>query len=466
MPSTKLPPIPPDLERTRWTFRGGVHPPERKTFSEERAIERPALPPEVRLPLVMHAGAPAKPVVEKKAEVARGQLVAEPAGFISAPIHAPVSGTVKDITPVWHPSGRMVPAIILATDAEATAAAIEEEAARTVAADHDISALAPEAIVEAVKTAGIVGLGGAAFPSFVKLMRLPEKPIDFVLLNGSECEPYLTADHRMMLERPAPILAGLRLAMRATGAERAAIAIEDNKPDAIETLRAAVREANVSERIEVAAVKSKYPQGGERTLIPAVTRRAVPVGGFPPDIGVCILNVGTAAAIAQAVVCGAPLIERVVSLTGRGVREPGNLLVPIGTPVSYLVEQRGGLTADAARVILGGPMMGPTAAHLEIPILKGMSGITVMVADEVRPRPEMPCIRCGRCVDACPVDLMPALIGRYVAKRMIDEALATHLMACVECGTCSYVCPSSIPLVQYMRSGKFLARKLQQQQKQ
>lgn len=262
-----------------------------------------------------------------------------------------------------------------------------------------------------------------------------------------------------MLEDPAAIVAGLRLAMKATGATRGAIAVEDNKPDAIRTLRETLRAAHIPEKIAVARLKTKYPQGGERSLIPAVTGRAVPVGGFPPDIGVAILNVGTAAALARAVVYKQPLIERVLTLTGPGVRQPGNLLVPIGTPIGFLVAQRGGLTADAGRVVLGGPMMGPCAASLELPVMKGMSGITVMTA-AASASEEQPCIRCGRCVDACPSGLMPAALARLVIKRRIPEAVALHLNACVECGTCTYVCPSRIPLVQYFRSGKILARQL------
>ncbi len=457
-----LNPIPSRLEGRKLSFKGGTHPPGHKEISREQAIERAPVPPEIRLPLSMHAGAPATPVVAKKDEVSRGQLVAEPGGFVSAPIHSPVVGVIKDILPQPHQSGRMVPTIVIQTDVEKTEEALSQETAPDERADIDISDQAPEKILGAVKDAGIVGLGGAAFPAFIKLTPNKQKPIDIVILNGTECEPYLTADHRLMVERPGIVIAGLRLAMRATGAQRGAIGIEDNKPDAIASIRRALRESQVAERIDVCELKTKYPQGGERNLIPAITGRAVPVGGFPPDVGVAIFNVGTAAAMAEAVLHGKPLMERVLTLTGRGLRNPGNLLALIGTPLQFLIDQRGGLTEDASIAILGGPMMGPAAASLDLPVLKGMSGVTVLTREQTEPRREYPCIRCGRCVDTCPLGLMPALLARLSQRRRAEDALRCHLLACVECGTCSYTCPSNIPLVQYIRSGKALARQLQQ----
>jgi len=455
-----LKPLPTVLEGRRLTFKGGVHPAENKNIAEHLALERAPLPPEVWLPLSMHAGAQAKPVVAKPDEVRRGQLVAEAGGFVSAPIHSPVCGTVKEIAALPHQSGRMVPTIVIATDVEATGEVLVAEAERQVPADLDLAPFSAAQIVERVKTGGLVGQGGAAFPTFIKLVPPKDKPTEVVILNGTECEPFLTADHRLMLEMPGPIIAGLRLAMKATGAQRGVIGIEDNKPDAIETLRRAVREAKVPERIEVCALSTKYPQGGERTLIPVLTGRAVPVGGFPPDIGVAIFNVGSALSIAHAVVYNQPLIERVMTLTGHGVARPGNLLVQIGTPLHFLIEQRGGCTTDAALVILGGPMMGPTAASLNLPVLKGMSGVTVLTRPDVRPRREYACIRCGRCVDACPLGLTPALLARLGERRRPEEAVRNHINACVECGCCAYVCPSHIPLVQYLRSAKAQARAL------
>ncbi|MBD3236513.1 MAG: electron transport complex subunit RsxC [Candidatus Eisenbacteria bacterium] len=456
----QLKPLPRDLTQGARSFPGGVHPSEHKEITEALAIERLALPSQIILPLAMHAGAPARPTVGKKDEVARAQRVGEASGFVSAPVHSPVFGTVSDVTAVPHQSGRMVRAILIRTDIERTQEAIEAEAEQRVDADLDLSPYEPRKITEAAKEGGLVGLGGAAFPTYIKLTRIEKKPTDIALLNGSECEPYLTADHRMMLEQPGAILAGLRLAMKATGASRGAIGIEDNKPDALRTMRQALSAAGVPEPIDIVALKTKYPQGGERSLIPAITGRAVPVGGFPPDAGVAILNVGTAAALAYAVAHGRPLIERVLTLTGPGIAQPGNLLVPIGTPIRHLVEQRGGPTEDAARVILGGPMMGPAAAQLDLPVMKGMSGITILTEAQTRPRKEVACIRCGRCVDVCPSGLMPATLARLVIKRRIAEARDQHLLACVECGSCAYICPSHIPLVQYLRSGKALVRAL------
>ncbi len=454
-------PIPEHLEGRLRSFTGGVHPPEHKEITEHLATERAPIPPEVILPLSMHVGAPATPVVAKKDDVSRGQLLAKAAGFVSAPIHSPVWGTVKEIAPRPHQSGRMAPAIVITVDTEKTSEAIATEESEPIPADLDLGGYEGQQIIDAVKDAGIVGLGGAAFPSFIKMLPNDEKPIDIVILNGTECEPYLTADHRAMLEMPGRILAGLRLAMKATGAPRGAIGIEDNKPDAIESMKRTLNAAGISERIEVCTLKTKYPQGGERTLIPVITGREVPVGGFPPDVGVAIFNVGTAAAIAAAVARGRPLIERIVTLTGHGLRQPGNLVSLIGTPLSFLIDQRGGTTENAGMAILGGPMMGPTAATLELPVLKGMSGVTILTADELKAAREYACIRCGRCVDVCPLGLMPALLMRLCQYRRVQEALDNHLMACVECGTCSYVCPSQIHLVQYMRSGKVQARALQ-----
>jgi electron transport complex protein RnfC len=453
--------IPEKLEGRRLTFAGGVHPPGHKDITAQRPIERAPLPPQIMLPVAMHVGAPASPVVAKKDVVTRGQVIAEAAGFISAPIHSPVSGSIQEIAPQPHQNGRMVPTIVIKTDIEKTAEQIAADDQQEIRADQDLSSYGPEQISEAVKAAGIVGLGGAAFPSFVKTLRNKDHPTDIVILNGTECEPYLTADHRTMLETPAPIIVGLRLAMKATGAPRGAIGIEDNKPDAIEALRAATRAANLAERIEVCALKTKYPQGGERSLIPAITGRPVPVGGFPPDIGVSIFNVGTAVAMAQAVIHGRPLMERVLTLTGNGLQNPGNLLALIGTPLRFLVDERGGTTADAAMIILGGPMMGPTAAGLDLPVLKGMSGITILTRSEIPQRPEHACIRCGRCVDVCPLGLSPAMLARLGQRKRGEEAHRLNVMACVECGTCAYVCPSNIPLVQYIRTGKALAMALQ-----
>ncbi|MCK4602902.1 MAG: electron transport complex subunit RsxC, partial [Phycisphaerae bacterium] len=308
----------------------------------------------------------------------------------------------------------------------------------------------PEQIVEAVRSAGVVGMGGAAFPTHVKLMRHAETPIDTLLLNGCECEPYLTADYRLMIEVPQPIVTGALLAGRACGAGRIVIAIEDNKPAAAETLREAAEDAGV----QVVVVKTKYPMGGERQVVPAALNREVPTGGLPLDVGVVVLNVGTAAAVAVAVLRGKPLTHRVVTVSGVGVREPKNLLVPIGISYGELIDYCGGLTRDAARVVAGGPMMGFALGDLKTPITKGTSGLTVLTGEDVRRAEETACLRCGRCVDVCPLGLVPTKMALAAKHEDWELARRYYLSACCECGCCEYACPANIPLVQLMRMGK------------
>ncbi len=308
----------------------------------------------------------------------------------------------------------------------------------------------PGQIAEAVAEAGIVGLGGAAFPTHVKLLKNDKKPIDTLLVNGCECEPYLTSDYRLMLEHPEPIVTGALLAARANEAARVVVVIEDNKPRAVESMRQAAGATG----IEVAVVRTKYPQGGERQAIQAVTAREVPTLGLPLDIGVVVVNVGTAAAIARAVVRGRPLTHRVVSVTGGGVARPRNLLVPVGASYAELIDFCGGLNAEAARVVAGGPMMGFTLGDLDTPVTKGTSGVTVLTRDDVRRAEETSCLRCGRCVDACPLGLVPAKIAEAARHDDWELARTYHMQACMECGCCAYTCPASIPLVQWIRLGK------------
>jgi len=312
----------------------------------------------------------------------------------------------------------------------------------------------PKEIADAARKAGLVGLGGAAFPTHVKLAQNPEKPIQSLLINGCECEPYLTADYRLMLEAPEPVVAGALLARRATGANEVVLCIEDNKPRAIEALRAAAEGTPLTIRV----LKTKYPQGGEKQLILAVLRREVPLGGLPLDVGVVVLNVGTAAALARAVYRGKPLTHRIVTVSGNGVATPKNVLAPIGASYRSLVDFCGGLTADAVRVVAGGPMMGFTLGSLDAPITKGTSGVSVLGGEEVDREEETTCLRCGRCAQVCPMYLVPAKLGQ--AARWNDLALAEryHIEACMECGCCAYECPASIPLVQLIRLGKVRAR--------
>jgi len=321
-------------------------------------------------------------------------------------------------------------------------------------AGDGISQHEPEAIAEAARQGGLVGLGGAAFPTHVKLRRNAEKPIDTLLINGCECEPYLTADYRVMLEAPEPVITGALLAGHAIGARQILLGVEDNKPLAIEALRDAAAETSVTVR----SLKTKYPQGSEKQLIDAALGRKVPTGGLPLDVGVVVLNVGTCAALARAVLRGKPLTHRVVTVSGLGVREPKNLLVPIGTSYRHLIEYCGGLTDDADRVVAGGPMMGFTLGNLDVPVTKGTSGVTVLTKEEVRRSAETACIRCGRCLDVCPINLSPtriALAARIGNTSMMERY---HANACMECGCCAFRCPASIPLVQLIRMGKVMLR--------
>jgi len=430
-------------------FYGGVHPPEKK-FSAERAIEVLPVPGEMVVPLSMHIGAPAKPVVQGGDEVKVGQVLGEPGGFVSAYIHSPVSGTVRKIEPRDHPLGRPLPCVIIDNDGA------DETVDFTPLVRWEETA--PEELLDAVFKAGIVGMGGATFPTHVKLKPPPNFHIDTVIANGVECEPYLTADHRMMLEHPAKILEGMRIVMRILGVKRGFLGIEMNKPDAIELM---TQKARTVDEIEVVPLQVRYPQGAEKQLIYACTGREVPSGGLPMAVGVVVQNVSTLAAIRDAVVKGKPLFERVVTVTGEAVTTPKNLLVRVGTPLRLLIEAAGGLNGDAAKIISGGPMMG-LAQHVQnVPIIKGSSGVLCLPPELVDVSPPAPCIRCGACVGVCPAGLLPTDLVRLVENNKFDEADRLGVMDCIECGSCAFGCPSRIKLVQWIRLGKaeVMARK-------
>ena len=440
----------------KFSFVRGIHPPQCKDSTESAQITCVELRAgqEVVVPMSQHLGAVCEPTVAVKDEVAAGAEVGRSGAFVSAPVHSPVNGVVKQIDLRPHPSGRKVLSVAITVGAEQPAVGPWIQ----LDDGFDAGAFEPDAIVEAVRQAGIVGQGGAAFPTAVKLTRNEARSVDTVLLNGCECEPFLTSDHRLMVEAPGPMVAGLQLAMRAAGAEKGIIAIEDNKPKAIESLTAA---ADRVEGVSVVVCRTKYPQGGERQLVNAVLKRVVPTGGLPLDIGVVVLNVGTASAVAWAVAEGRALTERIVTVTGAGVQQPGNFRVPVGMLLTDLIEDYcGGLCEDAEKVILGGPMMGVAAPHLDFPIMKGTSGITVLSSQQVELVEQTACIRCSRCVDNCPLGLIPTRIAHAAKARDIEMATEYDLAACVECGCCAYVCPANIPLVQYMRAGKAMARKL------
>ncbi len=438
------------------TFKRGIHPPHRK-MTEECATIRADLTAgmTVIVPMSQHIGAPCKPVVKVKDEVVAGQIVGEPAGFVSAAVHSPVNGTVKQVVPMPHPSGNKVMSVIITVGEDQPKA----KNWRQMPDGFDLASFKPQQIVDAIKDGGLVGMGGAAFPTFVKLLKNDDKPVDTVILNGCECEPYLTSDHRLMLESPETIVAGLQLAMKACGAAKGIIGIEDNKPDAVKSM---LNSIDRTDNLQVAVCQTKYPQGGEKQLINAITGKVVPNGGLPLDVGVVVINVGTASAITWACADSQPLTDRVVTVTGKGVNKPGNYRVPVGMLLSDLIDNHcGGLNDDAEKVLLGGPMMGPTTARLDIPILKGTSGITVMSKSEFKKLDATACIRCSRCVDYCPLNLIPTRIAHAAKARDIEMALEYDLMACMECGCCTYVCPAQIPLLQYLRSGKVMARSKQ-----
>jgi electron transport complex protein RnfC len=439
------------------TFPRGIHPEDRKGLTENAPIEVLPTPKTVLLPILQHLGAPSDAFTRPNQEVAIGDPIASAVGFVSASVHASVNGIARRPVHVTLPNGRHVLAVPITAGADQPSA--EEIYADFVGGAWptvDLPAIPAQEIADAVLQGGIVGLGGAAFPTHVKLARQPKKPIDVVLVNGCECEPYLTSDYRLMLEAPRAVIAGGLLAAKAVGARFVFVAVEDNKPKAIEALR----QACAGTAVEVKALRTKYPMGGEKQTVRAVLGRTVPTLGLPLDVGVVVVNVGTAHAIARMVLRGKRLTHRVISVTGHGIRTPRNLIVPIGASYRSLIDFCGGLTPDAARVVSGGPMMGFTVADHDTPVTKGTSGVTVMTGQDVRHAVETACLRCGHCMHVCPLNLIPTRIAMAARKGIWEVARRYHIQACMECGCCTYACPASIPLVQLIRMGK--ARLLQQ----
>ena len=440
-----------DFFRRPQTFSfGGIHPLEHKELTAGLPIRRLPFAPELAVLLSQHRGAPAVPLVRPGQEVVRGEPIARAAGFVSVPMHAPATGVVRAIDLCPTAEGPKGEAIFIKVYEAATQAVLYD-------APVDVEAMSPDEIVLAVQEAGLVGLGGAAFPSHVKMKPPKGKAIETLVVNGCECEPYLTCDHRIMLEKTDQLLRGVRIALKATGAQRAMIGVEDNKLDAVQAIAARLPpDGNIS----VHAVETKYPQGAEKMLIDSLLGREVPSGGLPADIGVAVFNVGTLAQIGELLPRGRGLIERVVTVSGPGVERPGNYLVPVGTPIRFLLEHVG-TKAEANEVILGGPMMGMSVASVDVPVTKAMSGIVVYEKDHAdqKHRFVFPCIKCARCVDACPMHLNPSMLGQLARKREYEAMEQQYnLSDCFECGCCAYVSPSNIPLTQYFRIAKAISR--------
>lgn len=435
------------------TFRHGVHPPEHKNDTRDLPIRQFPFAPSLLVPLSQHLGKPAKPIVREGQEVVRGQTIAEPDGFVSVAMHAPASGVIKKIGLVPSIAGSMVPGVYLEPYPASTQEVADGEPC-------DLDSSGPDEIIEAIQRAGVVGLGGAAFPTHVKFKIPEDKHLDTVIVNGVECEPYLTTDHRVMLEQTEDIFLGLRYILKATGAEHGIIAVEANKRDAVEALQ---RACPPDLPITVRMLQVKYPQGAEKLVIKALLDREIPSGRLPIDVHAICVNVATTAEIGRLLPHGRGVQERVITIGGSGVTKKGNYRIPVGTPVRFALEHTG-VAEDLTRVFLGGPMMGAAVSSLDIPVTKGTSGIIAFTEAETGPVvgvQEYPCIHCARCVEACPIFLNPSQLGLLAKSERYEEmAEEYHLMDCFECGACSYVCPSHIPLVQHFRLAKKMLRKI------
>ena len=430
----------------KFTFKGGVHPAHKKAQTEHLPIEVFPAPQKVIIPLAQHIGAPAKPLVKRGDRVTIGQVLGEAGGFVSAPVHASVSGTVLSMGSFPHPMGKQVMSVEIENDGT-------DEKHPCIPFEKPWREAAPGELVQKIQSAGIVGMGGASFPTHVKLSPPSNKPIDVLIINGAECEPYLTADHRLMLERTEDLLIGTQILKKILGAKKCYIAIELNKQNAIEAITAKFSDVRFKD-ISVAHLQAKYPQGGEKQLINAVTGRMVPSGGLPMDAGCVVQNVGTAIAVRDAILEGTPLFQRVVTVTGPTTGSPKNLLVRIGTPIRHILEACAVDMSATRKIIMGGPMMGIAQTDIDVPVIKSTSGI--LAYDKTAPaQREYPCINCGHCVHACPIHLVPSRLAKFVEREKFDEAIEWNITDCMECGSCAYVCPSKINLVHLMKLGKY-----------
>lgn len=429
------------------TFKGGVHPPERKELTKDSPIQRAPIPEKVVVFMQQHAGTPAKPIVEAGQKVKTGQIIGEPGGFISAYVHSPVTGTVVEIKKLSNIIfGRAVDAVVIQREGEDDWELLPH---------GDFEKFSKDELLENIKKAGIVGLGGAMFPTHVKLNPPQDKKIDTLIINGAECEPYLTIDHRMMLEKNEEILVGIKIVKKILGVQNVYIGIEENKKDAIEFLK-----EKWKGQVIVVPLKTKYPQGAEKQLIYAVTQRKVPRGGLPMDVGVVVQNVSTMYAIKEAIIDGKPLIERGLTITGEAINKPGNWWVRIGTPISWIIENLGqgfknGI--ENVKILMGGPMMGIPINNIDTPIVKGNNGITTLIPEELR---GTFCIRCSYCVYVCPMGLQPYLLDLLGKKKRYDEAAQIGLLDCIECGSCTYICPAKVEHVKTIKLAKKVYRAL------
>jgi len=423
------------------SFRGGIHPNDNKSYTADKPIEIAQLPSKVIIPVRQHIGAPCDPVVAKGDLVKKGQVIASNAAFVSSPVHASLSGVITDVGEYSHPVFGKCLSVVIENDGL-------DEWIDGIPVQRDWDKFDGNEIKTIIKEAGIVGMGGATFPTHVKLSPPKEKNIDILIINAAECEPFLTADYRMMLEYSEKIVTGVKIIMKVLGVQKAFIGIEDNKPDAVAVLKKLVDGTTV----EVVAIPTKYPQGAEKMLIKVLTGREVPSGSLPMDVGVVVQNIGTVVAIFDAVVKGIPLIQRVTTISGSAVAEPKNLLLRLGTTFKDAIDNCGGFTEEPAKIIMGGPMMGFAQSNLNISIIKGVSGILGLSKKDINTGTQSPCIRCGKCVSVCPCGLNPSMLSIFGEKGMYKEAkLEQNLFDCAECGSCVYVCPAKRNIVQYIR---------------
>lgn len=435
---------------TLLTFpKGGVHPPAAKEYTAHLATETMPVPDELEIILGQHIGAPCTPTVSKRAEVEEGELIGEVKKGLGVPLHAPVAGTIKTFGTSGHPMRVSAPSITIRTDQAAPTRTYEKKT---------WSQLDAKELLAQVHSAGIIGIGGAGFPTHVKLSPPPNNPIDTLILNGAECEPYITADHRQMLERSAEIIEGAKIILKILGITTCHIGIENNKPDAISAMNVAVANASSEEfTIKVHPLQVKYPQGSEKQLIQAVTGRKVPAFALPSAVGVVVHNVSTTAAIHDAVVLDKPLYEKVMTISGKGISRPANLRVKVGTKLSDIVDYLGGVTDDLAKIVMGGPMMGFAVSSLDIPVTKTTSSVLFLAEDEIDTSPHSQCIRCGWCLEVCPMGLEPKEVAIHVEAGRPQDTKQFGVFECFECGCCAFVCPAKRPLVQFIRLAKMKA---------